>query len=216
MRCSRVRDLLPLYAGGDLPERKAQAVVEHLATCAECQQESDSYQDAIGALRRASAPRSSEGDWLECWQAVEPSLEQQRPSGRIIRLPTSFAAGRWLRAAALLLVALGIGIVIGRGLRPEPREMVASAHEEPETTETAEGAVTTTVSPKSKALIAKREGGPARRLYALDELVSPGMPLRPVGVQDPFRTVVPASSRTRRHGYYMDNIQLIGADQRRR
>lgn len=216
MRCSRVRDLLPLYAGGDLPERKAQALVEHLATCAECQQEAESYQDAVGAIRRANAQVPPEGDWLKCWEAVEPSLEQPKPSGRIIRLPTSLEAGRWLRAAAMLLVALGIGIVIGRGLRPEGREMVASVPEDPKTVNVAQGAVTSTASPKSEALIAKREQGPARRLFALDELVSPGVPFGPVRVHDGFRSVVPASSRMRRHGYYMDNIQLIGANQRRR
>ena len=216
MRCSRVRDLLPLYAGGDLPERKARTLVEHLAACAECQQEAEGHQDAVGALRRASAQPPPQGDWLACWQAVEPSLEQQRPSGRIIRLPTALAAGRWLRAAAMLLFALGIGIVIGRGFRPEAREMVAAVQEEPETVKVAKGAVTATASPKSEALIAKREQGPARRLFALDELVSPGVPFGPVRVYDPSRSGVPASSRTRRHGYYMDNIQLIGADQRRR
>ena len=216
MRCWHVRDLLPLYAGGDLPDRKVRAVAEHLATCAECQQEAESHQEAVAAIRRTSAQPPSEGDWLECWQAVEPTLEHQRPSGRIIRLPISFDAGRWLRAAAMLLIAMGVGILIGRGLRPQARETVASVPEATETVAVVQRAVTATVSPKSEALVAERKQGPARRLFALDELVSPGVPFGAVRVHDPSRSVVPASSRTRRHGYYMDNIQLIGTDQRRR
>lgn len=218
MRCSRVEKLLPLYVGDDLPERKARAVAEHLATCSRCQRSAAAYASAVQSLRDAGAVEPPGDDWQQCWRAVDAQLMEALRLRRVTVLPGSPEPGSLLRAAAALLLALGVGILVGWHLKPEPApvEVAAPTPASPQPSLVAEGPGSEPSPPQAEAALAKRKRGPARKLFVIDELVSPGLVFDPRGAAGQTRSVTPVGATTRRYGYYMDNIQLIGADSRRR
>ena len=82
MNCDRTRRLLPLFAGGDLQERKARRVREHLETCAECRRELEEYRKAMRAV--ADAVRvTTAGDWTPGeWRAVMDRVAKEKREPR--------------------------------------------------------------------------------------------------------------------------------------
>jgi anti-sigma factor RsiW len=51
--CARVREQLPLFVGGDLPDETARAVREHLLRCASCRVLASDHLQAVRTLHRA-------------------------------------------------------------------------------------------------------------------------------------------------------------------
>ena len=51
--CARVREQLPLFVGGDLPDQAARTVREHLRRCAPCRVLASDHLQAVRALHRA-------------------------------------------------------------------------------------------------------------------------------------------------------------------
>ena len=220
MTCSRIEKLLPLYVGGDLPERKARAVAQHLAACPNCRRTADAYAASVEALRDAGAQTPPGQDWRACWRAVDARLVDNLRRRRVTLLPASFDAGRLARAAAMFLLALGLGILVGWHLksrtdRAAPGRVEVAVPAPPQAVEVAEEQGSEPSAPDAEAAVAKRKQGPARKLFVIDELVSPGLVFDPratPGSAQQFRRV---GARTPRYGYYMDNIQLIGEHRRR-
>jgi predicted anti-sigma-YlaC factor YlaD len=46
MNCKDVQELLPLYVGGDLKEKRARPVTEHVQSCADCAGSADEYRES--------------------------------------------------------------------------------------------------------------------------------------------------------------------------
>lgn len=108
MNCARVRKLLPLHAGGDLPPRRAARLEAHIEGCADCRRELESLKTARARLREAAAAEPLPG-WSEAeWKA----LMVRAAAGRIERRPWAIWARPRLAlaastvGAALLAVAL--------------------------------------------------------------------------------------------------------------
>jgi anti-sigma factor RsiW len=106
--CKRVRGLLPLLVGGDLPESKAAALRTHLEGCAACQRE---YEVHLFAHRQAKAWLGKERrDWHEAdWRrTVHGAVNQAVPRGSLTVI-RPFVRKTWAYAAGLLaVVMLGI------------------------------------------------------------------------------------------------------------
>jgi predicted anti-sigma-YlaC factor YlaD len=126
MSCSKLTNILALYAGGDLDARDARSVEEHLAVCPECRQELDELRSALAALNEARCteemlPIRDRAYWLE----VESKL-RERALG-VERL--SLGRAWWVKAPAVLAQAALVLAVAGA---------VAwfAVHQGPSTTET--------------------------------------------------------------------------------
>jgi predicted anti-sigma-YlaC factor YlaD len=127
MTCRKAKDLIPLYAGGDLRPRLAARVRAHVDSCPSCREESREYQTALARVK-AAAKAEGGPDWSEAdWRALMARVADE---GR----PASEAAGgrrgpvllpRWA-AASVLGAAIGLAVLItlvkdGRiGERPGP------------------------------------------------------------------------------------------------
>ena len=111
MSCRRIDKLLPLYAGGDLPAKKAAKVRAHAAACPSCRREIDSLRAALDAtktLARADEP----DEWRESdWQALMRSIAIAKPAATRPFAPFSLrpvAVG----SLAVILVAAGAFVLL--------------------------------------------------------------------------------------------------------
>jgi len=79
MKCKKVRRLLPLMAGGDLPSSQISAVKTHLERCPECQHEYDAY--ILSLEKTKEWLEKDRKDWEESeWQrAVQNAVMQRKP-----------------------------------------------------------------------------------------------------------------------------------------
>jgi len=211
MKCSKIHKLLPLYAGGDLPDHQAAAVAEHLHTCPDCQHEAEAYRACLGAVRRARADAPPQGDWVSCWAGIAGALGQPPGPRRLLPWPTARALWPALRTAAVWLLALGLGFAIGWRMKTAAAPQVA--RDESAVAEEQQLAA----EPKTRDDEGTVQGkpGPARRLFVMDDLTRPG-PAFDRGLPGARKLVGPAGGLRSRRGYYMDNIQLIGVDRQRR
>jgi anti-sigma factor RsiW len=107
MRCHRVRRLLALHVGGDLDPGHRSAVEEHLESCSPCRERLRSFErsrQALFALKGATGPAP------DLWPAVRAGLDR--------RAKVRWGAG--VAAAAVLLLAVGAGLLALRGGEEEP------------------------------------------------------------------------------------------------
>jgi len=113
-QCKRVRRLLPLLVGDDLPEPKAAALRSHLEGCAACRQEYDKY---LFAHRQTGAWLGKERrDWQEAdWRrAVHGAVNRAVPRGSLAVI-RPFVRKTWAYAAGLLaVVMLGVLLLLPR------------------------------------------------------------------------------------------------------
>ena len=106
MSCRRIDKLLPLYAGGDLPAKKAAKVRAHADACPSCRREIDGLRAALDATK-ALARADELGEWRETdWRALMRSVASAKTAAKRPFAPFALrpvAVG----ALALLLVAAG-------------------------------------------------------------------------------------------------------------
>jgi hypothetical protein len=60
MRCTHAEKLIPLFAGDDLPARKADALRRHLESCAKCRRLAAEFEESHEWLRGFAAPQFDE------------------------------------------------------------------------------------------------------------------------------------------------------------
>lgn len=77
MNCKQVEELLPLYAGGDLEEKRATLVTEHLQTCVACARVADEYCEAVQLTQQFAPPVFSEGLYAGVRQRVLREIETE-------------------------------------------------------------------------------------------------------------------------------------------
>jgi hypothetical protein len=99
MNCSAVRDHLPLYVYGDLPEDVSDLVRQHLIGCAACRREHAGLLEVRQLLDATPAPAVSVDIAGVYQHAAEQAASRQRRWRRI-------AVAGWGAVAAVLLVAL--------------------------------------------------------------------------------------------------------------
>jgi hypothetical protein len=124
--CEVVRDLLPLYVGGDEEHAERVSLVEsHLGTCQGCRLEHDRYDEARAALQRVSGGERGadwpEADQVNLWPAVALALESETPPRGARRPARPGRLGGFafaLCAAVLFTVGLGIAYRLGSQQAP--------------------------------------------------------------------------------------------------
>ncbi len=119
MNCRKVRRLLPLMAGGDLPARKERRLQAHLEGCALCRGELEEYRLALGRVKTAARAEGA-GDWSEAeWKALMARVTGTRLGKD--RAPVRFRP-RWALAPGLAAVAVLAFLVVritNTGFKPE-------------------------------------------------------------------------------------------------
>jgi hypothetical protein len=110
--CGLVRNLLPEYAAGALDGRDRAAVESHLAACGECRAEADAFVEvADGVLGLAPPAEPPVGFEASVLARFGPPA-RRRFRGRIV-------------AAAAAVVALGLGLALGRTSAPSEVQTAA-------------------------------------------------------------------------------------------
>jgi hypothetical protein len=117
MRCRNAQRNISEYVDGTLDARRAAALERHLETCAACREVLEDFRAVSEAASRLDAPEP--GD--DVWRTIKRRLEAEvaGPAGVPAGMPRRRAfiwglpAAKFAGAAALVLVLMGAGVVIG-------------------------------------------------------------------------------------------------------
>jgi hypothetical protein len=106
MNCKQVEELLPLYAGRDLEEKRARLVTEHLQTCAVCARVADAYRDSVQLTEQFAPPVFSEAVYAGIRQRVLRKIEKEATAPSWSQTIASSFRPRlmWAIASVLLIV----------------------------------------------------------------------------------------------------------------
>ena len=106
MNCKQAEELLPLYAGRDLDEKRATLVTEHLQACAACARVADEYRESIQLIEQFATPVFSEVVYAGIRQRVLREIETETKTPSWSQTIASMFRPRltWAIAGALLIV----------------------------------------------------------------------------------------------------------------
>jgi hypothetical protein len=124
MRCEKARRNIPLFAGDELPERKARSLKKHLEQCESCQKELKEYEIALASLK--SVVLEEVPDWEEAeWKSLMQKVREQarKPALSSYRFKPGMA---WASAFIFLLVVGLVAILFRDILRKPPSIQLAS------------------------------------------------------------------------------------------
>ena len=133
MTCRKSMEYINRAIDGDLPERENARLERHLAACGECRALSEDLRKIVRGAAQLETPEPSE----KVWQSVRARLEAgaiRTPAigTAIVRRPVfglSLPALRFAGAAALALILVASGLVIGRRLGREEVRLSPEAGE---------------------------------------------------------------------------------------
>ena len=113
MGCEETKELLALFAGGEIEAQDRDSVEVHVAGCASCARELDSYRETRTRLSALGEPSDST-DVPDVWSGVQAELFPWRQ-------PSSWKSGKrgpvLIRYAAVFIVGMAIGLVANAFLR---------------------------------------------------------------------------------------------------
>lgn len=121
MNCKQVDELLPLYAGRDLDEKRVRLVSEHLEICSACAQVAGEYQDAVELTQHFAPPVFSDHVYASVRRQVMQQIEDE-PTAQALPLAQLF--GSWFRprmtwamasAVVVAVAVLAFYFVVNRG-----------------------------------------------------------------------------------------------------
>lgn len=119
MNCKQVEELMPLYAGRDLEEKRATLVTEHVQSCVDCARVADEYYESIQLTEQFAPPVFSEGVYAGIRQRVLREIETEAMPPAWSQTIASFIRSRltWAVAGVLLIVVSSFTIyfIVNRG-----------------------------------------------------------------------------------------------------
>lgn len=126
MNCKRVQELLPLFAGRDLEDGRAQQVAAHVQTCAHCAGAADEYRETRQMLQQFSPPPFSEGVYAAMRQRVLREIAAESTAPTFSQLLAGMFRPRltWAVAGALL-ITLAMFAILFLGHRQAERQQIA-------------------------------------------------------------------------------------------
>jgi len=119
MSCRRIRRSLIEYPESDLPEKKREAVLAHLAECADCAALAEKLElshRALSSLEAASIPEEASGRVLESIR--ETSRREKTPAVGFFHSPRNLAVAGAV-TAVVVAVVLVVGIRLGSNMEKE-------------------------------------------------------------------------------------------------
>lgn len=110
MTCDEMRDLLPLYAGGETEDNERIAVEAHLSLCSDCARELEEFRQARGLLEALREEETPPGTSSKIWKRVR---DEMFPAKRTVAIGDGF-----LKCAAVLVIGVAIGYAAFTAFRP--------------------------------------------------------------------------------------------------
>jgi hypothetical protein len=106
MNCKQTEELLSLYAGRDLEEKRATLVTEHLQMCAACARVADEYRESVHFTEQFAPPVFSEAVYAGIRQRVLREIETEAMAPAWSQRNASWFQPRltWAIAGVLLMV----------------------------------------------------------------------------------------------------------------
>ena len=111
MNCKQIDELLPLYAGRDLDEKRARLVSEHIQICTACARVADEYRETVELAQHFAPPVFTDNGYASVRQQVLRQIENETAAPL---LPQVFAS--WFRPRMAWAVASALIIVFGFAL----------------------------------------------------------------------------------------------------
>lgn len=164
MNCKQLDELLPLYAGRDLDEKRARLVSEHVQICSACARVAGEYLDTVELTQHFAPPVFSDNVYASVRRQVMQQIEDE-PTAPL--LPQLFVG--WFRpriawaAASALIIAFGffaLYLVVNRTADVQP---VANTHSAVNPEETPELMATPRTTEPAKPPSAVKPGYEKRR-----------------------------------------------------
>ncbi|MFY9620262.1 MAG: zf-HC2 domain-containing protein [Pyrinomonadaceae bacterium] len=108
MNCKQLEELLPLYAGRDLDEKRARLVGEHLQICSACARVAGEYRGAFELTQHFAPPVFSDHVYASVRRQVMQQIEDEPAAPLLPQLLATWFRPRMAWAAAsALIIALG-------------------------------------------------------------------------------------------------------------
>ena len=124
MSCSRIRKWIPLYAGADLPARKARRLEMHLEKCADCRTEVEEIKTALDGIRAFA--NGEVIDWpVAEWNGLMARVKSERPKQHQVSRLGAIPRKAWAYGFAIVLV-LGVSALILRSILSPPASPLLS------------------------------------------------------------------------------------------
>ena len=129
MNCKQLDELLPLYAGRDLDEKRARLVSEHIQICSACARVAGEYRDAVELAQHFAPPVFSDNVYASVRRQVMQQIEDEPTAPLLAQM-----FGSWFRprmawaAASAVIIAFGffaLYLVVNRTADVQP---VAEIH----------------------------------------------------------------------------------------
>jgi hypothetical protein len=129
MNCKQVQELLPLYVGRDLEEKRAKLVTAHVQSCAECARSAEEYHEAQQLLKLLEPPPFSEAVYAGIRQRVWREIGRQSNAPTLTRLVASLfrPSIRWAVATALLLAVSVVAFYFIANRRNDRQQLADSS-----------------------------------------------------------------------------------------
>lgn len=112
MRCRKVPKLLSLRIDGLVPARRAAALGQHLARCADCRLVAERMERAWGGLARLELPGAAPDDWAAIVVGVEARRRPWLPAWLEFGLAPSRAATAAVLVAMAILGGAGATLLV--------------------------------------------------------------------------------------------------------
>lgn len=133
MRCRKAREYISRTVDGELDPRRAERLERHLAECGDCRALLADLRKIVGGAAGLEGPEPSD----EVWKNIRAGLETATLGPRVEGAPLdrrplfglSLAAVRYAGAAALALILVVSGIVVGKRLGREDARMTPQERE---------------------------------------------------------------------------------------
>ena len=127
MRCRNVKSRLNRYLDGELSDQERRAIERHVGTCAACHEALERLRAAEMALSQLPASTDVPSGFAERAVARAARRREQRPL--VAPFWQSFTPAMRVAAAAMLMLGLGLGALMGMDLlrgSPTPSDVAAA------------------------------------------------------------------------------------------
>lgn len=124
MNCKQLDELLPLYAGRDLDDKRARLVSEHVQICSTCARVAGEYRDAVELAQHFAPPVFSDNVYASVRRQVMQQIEDEPTAPLLTQMFGSWFRPRmtWAVASALVVAfaVLAVYFIANRGADNRP------------------------------------------------------------------------------------------------
>jgi hypothetical protein len=117
VNCEKAKKNIPLFAGGELPERKARNLRKHLEECEACRKELTEYKAALAILKDTAHEEErdwEESEWQNLMKKVTTEIIRRRPLPFLLSPRMAWGYG------LLLLLIMGLAALFFRSILRKP------------------------------------------------------------------------------------------------